>query len=81
MTSEHEIRELAYYIWVSEGKPSGQSDKHWHLASKMVAEQKNKNTPTLMKTKGIRNLNSRIKHNYWRAILMTRRHGGLTESS
>lgn len=44
MTSEHEIRELAYYIWVSEGKPSGQSDKHWQLAAKMVAEQKNKNT-------------------------------------
>lgn len=43
MTSEHEIRELAYYIWVSEGKPSGQSDKHWQLAAKMVAEQKNKN--------------------------------------
>lgn len=40
MTSEHEIRELAYYIWVSEGKPSGQSDKHWQMASQKVAEQK-----------------------------------------
>lgn len=44
MISEHEIRELAYYIWVSEGKPCGQSNKHWQLASKMVAEQKNKPT-------------------------------------
>lgn len=40
MPNEHEIRELAYYIWVTDGKPSGQSDKHWQLAAKMVAEQK-----------------------------------------
>lgn len=41
MSHEHEIRELAYYLWVSEGKPKGQSDKHWQLATKMEAEQKN----------------------------------------
>lgn len=40
MPNENEISELAYYLWVSEGMPSGQSDKHWQLATKMVAEQK-----------------------------------------
>lgn len=40
MINEHEIRELAYYLWVSEGKPNGQSEKHWQLATKMVTEQK-----------------------------------------
>lgn len=40
MSNENEIRELAYYLWVSEGKPSGQSDRHWQLATKMAAEQK-----------------------------------------
>jgi hypothetical protein len=41
MSNDNEIRELAYYLWVSEGKPDGQSDKHWKLATKMVAEQNN----------------------------------------
>lgn len=41
MPNEHEIRELAYYLWISEGKPTGQSDKHWQLATKMAVEQKN----------------------------------------
>lgn len=40
MPDEHEIRELAYYLWVTEGKPSGQSDRHWQIAAKMAAEQK-----------------------------------------
>lgn len=37
MPNEHEIRELAYYLWVSEGKPSGQTDLHWQIATKMAA--------------------------------------------
>ena len=41
MPNENEIRELAYYLWVSEGKPSGQSARHWKIAAKMAAEQKN----------------------------------------
>ena len=30
--SEQDIRDLAHQLWVSEGKPEGQSDKHWKLA-------------------------------------------------
>ena len=41
MLNEHHIRELAYYLWVSEGKPVGQSDRHWQIATKMSAEQAN----------------------------------------
>lgn len=41
MPDENEIRELAYYLWVSEGKPSGQSDRHWQIATTMAVEQKN----------------------------------------
>jgi hypothetical protein len=37
--NEYEIKELAYYLWISEGKPEGQSDKHWATATKMVVEQ------------------------------------------
>lgn len=40
MPNEDKIRELAYYLWVSEGKPSGQSDRHWKIATKMAAKQK-----------------------------------------
>lgn len=47
MLNHHDIRELAYYLWVSEGKPNGQSDKHWQIATKMVEEQKN-GLPALM---------------------------------
>ncbi|SDI31002.1 Protein of unknown function [Pseudomonas flavescens] len=37
---EERIREFAYQIWESEGKPSGQAKRHWEMASKLVdAEQ------------------------------------------
>ncbi len=38
-TNERDIKELAYYLWISEGRPEGQSDKHWATATKMVAEK------------------------------------------
>ncbi len=41
MPNEHEIRDIAYYLWLSEGKPQGQSERHWQTATKMAAEQKN----------------------------------------
>lgn len=37
---EDRIREFAYQIWESEGKPHGQAKRHWEMASKLVeAEQ------------------------------------------
>ncbi|MBM7061892.1 DUF2934 domain-containing protein [Pseudomonas sp. UL073] len=37
MTSlEHRTRELAYQIWESEGRPDGQSERHWAMARKLA---------------------------------------------
>lgn len=41
--NEEHIRELAYYLWVSEGKPDGQSSRHWEMASQMATENDKKN--------------------------------------
>tara|TARA_R100000656_G_scaffold87138_1_gene63296 strand:- start:501 stop:704 length:204 start_codon:yes stop_codon:yes gene_type:complete len=40
MQNSQEIRELAYYLWISEGKPDGQANKHWQMAIKLAAEQR-----------------------------------------
>jgi len=29
---EQRIRELAYEIWLSEGRPEGQEARHWEMA-------------------------------------------------
>jgi len=39
-SSERDIQELAYYLWLSEGKPEGQSGRHWNIAARMVGEKK-----------------------------------------
>ncbi|WP_193072828.1 DUF2934 domain-containing protein [Pseudomonas sp. FME51] len=33
---EQRIRELAHQIWESEGKPEGQSERHWQMACKLL---------------------------------------------
>ncbi|HEV8493479.1 MAG TPA: DUF2934 domain-containing protein [Candidatus Angelobacter sp.] len=38
MSHENRIRDLAYQIWESEGRPHGQDARHWNLASKLAAE-------------------------------------------
>jgi uncharacterized low-complexity protein len=35
-TDEKRIREFAYQIWESEGKPEGQEARHWEMASKLA---------------------------------------------
>lgn len=43
---EDRIREFAYQIWESEGKPHGQAKRHWEMATKLVeAEQTPGKTP------------------------------------
>jgi len=37
--NENRIRELAYQIWESEGKPHGQAARHWHSACKLADSQ------------------------------------------
>ena len=36
MCSEKDIRNLAHQLWESEGRPEGQSDKHWKLATRLL---------------------------------------------
>lgn len=40
ISNQQHIQELAYYLWLSEGKPEGQSAKHWHVAT-LMAEKEN----------------------------------------
>ncbi|UYY59189.1 DUF2934 domain-containing protein [Sphingomonas sp. S2-65] len=30
---EHEVRQRAYALWESEGRPEGRHDEHWHRAN------------------------------------------------
>jgi hypothetical protein len=36
---EHRVREFAYQIWESEGKPEGQAERHWEMAWKLAEAQ------------------------------------------
>lgn len=42
--NEQRIRELAYDIWVSEGRPDGESERHWEMASKLAEAESGKPT-------------------------------------
>ncbi|WDY56287.1 DUF2934 domain-containing protein [Pseudomonas sp. PSKL.D1] len=33
---EKRIREFAYQIWESEGKPTGEEERHWDMARKLA---------------------------------------------
>ncbi|MCY1432988.1 hypothetical protein D9M71_490060 [compost metagenome] len=33
---EKRVREFAYQIWESEGKPEGQESRHWEMARKLA---------------------------------------------
>jgi hypothetical protein len=34
---EQKVSELAYSIWAREGRPEGESERHWRMAQKAVA--------------------------------------------
>ena len=37
--NENRVREFAYQIWESEGRPHGQDVRHWEMACKLAANQ------------------------------------------
>ena len=41
--NDQRVREFAYQIWESEGKPHGQASRHWEMACKLAASD-NDNT-------------------------------------
>jgi hypothetical protein len=50
---EKRIREFAYQIWESEGKPEGQESRHWDMARKLAEAEAlaPKATPRKARTK------------------------------
>ena len=46
MSDEQRIRELAYQIWEAEGRPDGEQDRHWTLASRLASEAVRVEIPT-----------------------------------
>lgn len=36
---EQRIRELAHQIWESEGRPDGNAERHWQMASQLVQSE------------------------------------------
>jgi len=41
VSNEQDIRNLAHQLWESEGRPEGQSDKHWKLAARLIEADQN----------------------------------------
>ena len=39
MDREKRIRDIAYELWVAEGYPAGQDDRHWRMATQMAKEE------------------------------------------
>lgn len=37
--NENRIRQYAYHIWESEGKPNGFADEHWYKACQSLEEE------------------------------------------
>lgn len=35
-SNEQNIRALAHQLWESEGRPEGQAEKHWKLATRLI---------------------------------------------
>jgi hypothetical protein len=44
--NEQRVREFAYQIWESEGRPFGHSDRHWEMASKLAESHAASDIPT-----------------------------------
>lgn len=39
MTSEEQVRELAYRLWEQEGRPAGRDQEHYFEAARILAEE------------------------------------------
>lgn len=48
-TDEDRIREYAYYLWETEGRPVGRADEFWHRASEQIANDRVLCTPAKRK--------------------------------
>lgn len=51
MLQENKIRELAYQIWESEGKPNGRATRHWELACELAETEIDGYIPPVSRTR------------------------------
>ena len=49
--NEQRVREFAYQIWESEGRPFGHSERHWEMASKLALGESSQPAPKAKKTR------------------------------
>ncbi|RYY01778.1 MAG: DUF2934 domain-containing protein [Gammaproteobacteria bacterium] len=49
-SNEETIRTLAHQIWEAEGKPDGQSDKHWERATILASGAGDESKPELKRS-------------------------------
>jgi hypothetical protein len=49
---EQRIRELAYAIWEQEGRPEGQSERHWETAEKAIEAAERAEVAVTMRADG-----------------------------
>ena len=52
-TEEDRIRQFAYQIWESEGRPEGQQARHWEMARRLAGAEGQEITRTPTKTRRI----------------------------
>ncbi|MEK1904518.1 MAG: DUF2934 domain-containing protein [Pseudomonas sp.] len=50
---EGRIREFAYQIWEAEGKPQGQEERHWAMASKLAEAEAQSEAQPLTRSRQI----------------------------
>lgn len=36
---EERVRERAFLIWLDEGQPHGQAERHWHMARRSIQDE------------------------------------------
>lgn len=51
---EQRIRELAYQIWETEGRPEGQESRHWELANKLADVEASDDRKPAQRTRRLR---------------------------
>lgn len=51
--NENRVREFAYQIWESEGRPHGQHQRHWEMACKLAAQAEGQPQPSATNGAGI----------------------------
>jgi Protein of unknown function (DUF2934) len=47
--NEEQVRQIAYALWLNEGRPEGSAEVHWFRAVELAASAKAASKPTIKK--------------------------------